>query len=236
MKINSPFLNRVLCYVAVKTLKALFKTCRVEYHFEIPESSPYNEETQNLYIFSIWHDTLVFPLFLRPPNFIALVGPHRDGSYVTNVVKLLGFESVRGSSSKGGTQAVLQIIEKSRGKNISITPDGPRGPRRTMKTGCAFLASQTGKPVMATGFSCSKAWRIKGSWTDLVIPKPFSRVYVLGSRPIPIPEHVSREDVSRYTSEIQREMDRINEIAEAMANGAECPFPVSAPPAIKRAA
>ena len=218
VKIISQFLNKVLCFFLAHSLKLLFRTCRVKYHFE-DSLTPYDDAAPR-YTLCIWHDSLIVPIFMHnPPKFVALVGPHRDGSYVTNVLKVLGFDSVRGSSSKQGAKAVVEIIEKSRGIHLGITPDGPRGPRREMKSGCAFIASQTGKPVLATAYSCTNAWRVKGSWTDQMIPKPFSTIYAYASKPIVVPPDASRDVVEQFTQIIQREMDRVNEIAEGFVTG-----------------
>lgn len=215
MKIRSPFLNQAICYVIASSMKLLFRTCRVQVHHDDPTVDPYDDSSPTRYTICIWHDSLLFPVFMRnPPRFVALVGPHRDGSFVTNTLKVLGFDSVRGSSSRDGAKAVLQIIEKSRGIHLGMTPDGPRGPRRKMKPGCAYISSQTGKPVLATAYRCSRAWRFQGRWTDLVVPKPFSRIEVFVSRPIEVPAGASRSTIDAYTETIQQEMDRLHAIAD----------------------
>lgn len=220
MKIKSPLLNRIICNVAVVILKLLYKTTHIEIRLADPVHDPYNPKRTHECIYSVWHDLLLFPLFMQcPQSIVAVVGRHRDGDYVSNILKALRLQAIRGSSSRGGTEAVLQALDYVKDHSLVITPDGPRGPRRKLKSGCAFVSSQTGVPVVATAFSCSNAWRIQGSWTDLVIPKPFSRVYAVTGEPLHIPKTSTRQEIDAYTEQIQREMDRLDAIAEALATG-----------------
>ncbi len=222
MKIKSPFLNRVICEIAVWSLRALYKTTRIEIRLTDPVHDPYEPNRTQECVYSVWHDSLLYPLFInRPQSIVGLVGPHRDGDYVSNVLKALKLKAVRGSSSRGGATAIVKSMEEIKDQSLVITPDGPRGPRREMKPGCAFVASQTGIPVVASAFSCSNAWKFQGSWTDLVIPKPFSRVYAITGTPIYVPKDASREQLEEITQQIQAEMDRIDKVAIALANGEE---------------
>lgn len=229
MKIKSPFLNLLLCRVAVVVLKVLYKTTRIDIRLGDPIHDPYNSSREEECVYSVWHDQILYPLFMQTPqHIVAVVGRHRDGDYVSNVLKALKAKAIRGSSSKGGTEAVLQALELVQDHSLVITPDGPRGPRWKMKAGCAFVASQTGIPVIATAFSCSNAWRVKGSWTDLVIPKPFSKVYALTSEPIHVPAKATRDEIRTCTEQIQAEMDRLATIAIALAEGRNLEESISA--------
>ena len=88
-----------------------------------------------------------------------------------------------------------------------------------MKPGCAFIAAHTQKPVVPMAIGCTNGWRISGSWTDLLIPKPFSTVYAIAGVPIALPQGATKADLVRATRAIQSEMDRLNEIAERLAAG-----------------
>lgn len=228
MKIQSPFLNRVICSLGVFALKLLYKTTRVEIHLADPIHDPYNPDRESECIYSVWHDLLLFPLFInRPRSIAAVVGRHRDGDYVSNILKALKLKAIRGSSSRGGTEAILQAVEEVKDHSLVITPDGPRGPRRKLKQGCVFIAAQTGIPVVATAFSASRSWKPMGSWTDLVIPKPFSKVYAVTSEPFYVPKNSTREEIAAVMDLIQAEMDRLNLIAEALGSGNRIPMEIS---------
>ena len=219
MRIRHPALESIAARAFVGSLRLLFRTVRNERHFSRPESTPYSTPGDERYIYCFWHDSLVLPLFIgRQKHTTALVGMHRDGTFLTSGLKALGIPSVRGSSSRGGAQAVRHIINETHDRHIAMTPDGPRGPRRIMKTGCAFLASRTGKPVVPTAIACRRSWKIGTGWTDLVIPRPFTKVYVLAGEPISIPPEASRTELNEYTVMIQNEMDRLHLVACDMAS------------------
>jgi lysophospholipid acyltransferase (LPLAT)-like uncharacterized protein len=195
----------------------LFRTLRIEFDFEVPDSNPYQVAQGPTYIYSVWHDSMVVPVFAgKQPATMALVGQHNDGSYVANILKSAGIPSVRGSSSKGGATALRRLIEDTKDHHIVLTPDGPRGPRRELKPGLTYLSAKTGKPLVPTAFACSRSWKIKGSWTDQMIPSPFARVVVVTGTPIEVPKKASRDELDEYTARLQTAMDELNERAESL--------------------
>ena len=78
-----------------------------------------------------------------------------------------------------------------------------------MKDGIIFLAAKSGRPIVPMAFRCTSTWRIPGKWTDLVIPKPFSKVTICLETPIEIPRKVSREELLHYTEQLQQVMDEV---------------------------
>jgi lysophospholipid acyltransferase (LPLAT)-like uncharacterized protein len=221
MRFRNPTLERLLVRGMVSSLRLLFRTVRTEFHIVQPETSPYvTPPGSERYTYCVWHDSLILPLFVgRQDHTTALVGMHRDGTFLTNSLNALGMPSVRGSSSRGGAQAVRQLLQETHDRHIVLTPDGPRGPRRTMKAGCAFVASRTGHPVVPTAFACRRSWHIGTGWTDLMIPRPFTAAYVVTGNAIPIPPDASRDELDEYTSLIQEEMDRLDSVARKLAAG-----------------
>jgi lysophospholipid acyltransferase (LPLAT)-like uncharacterized protein len=134
-------------------------------------------------------------------------------------MNFLGYSTVRGSTKRGGAGALKQLLDDTAGKHIVITPDGPRGPRRRLKPGAIFVASQTGRPVCAGAYACRRYWRIRGSWTDLAVPKPFTTVYAATGTPIPVPPNLSREELDAYVTRVQAAMDRLSDQVEQLARG-----------------
>ena len=100
-----------------------------------------------------------------------------------------------------------------------ITPDGPGGPRRQLKAGAVYIASQLGRDIVPGAFSVTSAWRPNGRWTDMVIPKPFSTIYVGMGTPIKIPTDIRREQLDEYVARVQAEMDRYSAEIESLVNG-----------------
>lgn len=211
-------IERGLARLTVIAAHMLFATTRRQLSFANPKLSPYQPIFDTTCIYSVWHDSMLMPLFLgRQPATKALVGRHRDGAFVANSLAALGITCVRGSSSNGGARAVRELLEQTQNCHIVVTPDGPRGPRRSMKVGVAYLASRTGKLVVPTAFACSHAWSWGVGWTDLVVPKPGSIVVALAGEGIFIPPDANRNELNDYSSQIQIEMDRLNSLAVTKA-------------------
>lgn len=222
LRIRNALIERILAGMAVVAARGLFATVRRQMHFADPKLSPYQPPSETTCVYSVWHDSLLMPLFLgRQPATMALVGRHQDGTFLANSLAALGISCVRGSSSHGGTQAVRRLLDETRGRHIVVTPDGPRGPRRTMKTGVAFLASRTGKLVVPTGFACRHAWSWGAGWTDLVVPKPGTMVVGVAGKGIFISPDASRDELNHCNSLIQNEMDRLNTHATELAAAKE---------------
>jgi len=140
------------------------------------------------YIGAIWHNRLLmFPLVLRRffPNRpgAALISASRDGDLLADAIHRFGYDVVRGSSSRLGASAILQLTEVlASGRDVVITPDGPRGPAYELGPGIVFLAQKSGALVLPMNLEYSRCWRL-GSWDRFIIPQPFSKVRVLISRP-----------------------------------------------------
>ena len=123
---------------------------------------------------------MVIPVFAGPHwCTTALTSHHADGAFVAEVLRFNRIRAVRGSTNRIRTGAIRQLMHSTASRHLVITPDGPRGPTRRMSIGIVYLASRTGRAVVPTGFACSRCWRWKGSWSDLIIPKPFAEVVLI---------------------------------------------------------
>jgi lysophospholipid acyltransferase (LPLAT)-like uncharacterized protein len=143
--------------------------------------------TEN-YIGALWHNRLlIFPLVLQRffPNRpgAALISASRDGDLLADGIRRFGYDVVRGSSSRLGASAILQLTETlESGRDVVITPDGPRGPAYELGPGIVFLARKSGASVLPMNLEYSHCWRL-GSWDRFIIPQPFSKVRVLIDQP-----------------------------------------------------
>jgi lysophospholipid acyltransferase (LPLAT)-like uncharacterized protein len=141
---------------------------------------PVNEN----YIGALWHNRLlIFPFVLRRffPNRggAALISASRDGDLLADAIKRFDFDVVRGSSSRLGASAILQLTDVlASGRDVVITPDGPRGPAYELGPGIIFLAQKSGAPVVPVNMEYSNCWRLK-SWDRFILPCPFSKVRVI---------------------------------------------------------
>lgn len=109
-------------------------------------------------ILAFWHaQQLMMPLCYRGSQAHILISQHRDGELIQRIVARFGFHAVRGSSTRGGVEALRELIRRGRaGSDLVITPDGPKGPRHVAKLGVIQLAKATGMPIAPLAFGCSK--------------------------------------------------------------------------------
>ena len=221
MRIRNRFLLKFAAFVGVWMLRGVFKTLRVEWHLTDPTGNPYIEPTsEKRFAFCVWHDSLLAAAFVKPPrNTVILTSQHADASILAFAAKMVGMESVRGSSSKGGAEAARQMISQTKGKHFTVTPDGPRGPRREVKQGIVYIGAKTEHPIVPCAFDASRAWRVKGRWTDMLIPKPFSKLYVVTAAPIVVPKRIRKEQLNEFTAQLQQSMDTVNTTIERLVKG-----------------
>jgi lysophospholipid acyltransferase (LPLAT)-like uncharacterized protein len=224
VKIRSRILTKLAAWSAVAVFRLLFRTLTIDFRWAAPGINPYKDEGPERFLYSIWHDEMIVPIFAFPHlRMAALVSRHQDGSYLSESLLAVGMKTVRGSTNRGGAAAVRQLINVAQDYHITITPDGPRGPRRELKSGIVFLASHSGRRLIPTSYVCTRCWRIPGSWTDLMIPMPFSKVYGVMGEPIAIPKNLSRDDLERYTQQLQQEMEQLEAEAQRLLHGSAEP-------------
>ncbi len=161
----------------------------------------------------LWHETILTGVWYhRWQKVHVMISTSRDGELVATLGKFFGYNAVRGSSTRGGKEASLEMVECLKwGLRCAITPDGPRGTRREMKMGAAKIARQSGCPVVPYGFAAERCWRLT-SWDKFIIPKPFSRAVFVYGEPIRIPAQGGED--AKYLEQIQKEMDRVTREAE----------------------
>ena len=120
--------------------------------------------TASAYIYAFFHEVMLFPAYYwNWPEMHILISEHRDGELITQVIKRLGFSVVRGSTTRGGARALREMSLRIDRGHLCVTPDGPRGPRRSVHQGIAYLGSRTGFPIVGAGMAFKKPWRAK-SW------------------------------------------------------------------------
>ena len=216
MRIRSRLLTKIVANLIVLSGQIVYATVRKSFDLQDPDTNAYDPNGRERYLYCAWHDTILFPLFMgRHCHSAGIVSRHQDGSYLAETMKRIRVKPVRGSSGKGGAQALRESIAVTRDHHITITPDGPRGPEHVMKDGIVYLASKSGRHIAPLTYQCSRYWRLRGNWTDLIIPKPFSRVALIVGEPISVPGKLSREQLDEYTSRVQTAM---NELCSAAGN------------------
>ncbi|MFC1567642.1 lysophospholipid acyltransferase family protein [Pseudomonadota bacterium] len=175
----------------------------------------YDPADPERHIFAFWHARiLMMGTGLKGCRGYTLISEHRDGGYIADTLNLQGFRTIRGSSTRGGARALLQMVRTFNKEkcDFGITPDGPKGPREKVQVGTVLLAKKTGLPVRPVIWATKRQWRITSSWDHFYIPKPFTRgVFVYGE-----PLHIDAdEDESRALSRVQQAMDATQEAADS---------------------
>jgi lysophospholipid acyltransferase (LPLAT)-like uncharacterized protein len=134
-------------------------------------------------LFVLWHNRLFAAADIsrrfRPERPLhCLVSSSKDGAWLTAFFNSVGLRAVRGSSSRGGREAVSTLVAVLRaGHDAGITPDGPRGPIYVCKPGAVVVARRAGVPILLVGMNYESAWRLR-SWDKFYLPRPFSRVHL----------------------------------------------------------
>jgi len=218
MKIDSPFLHQLgglLGSAAVRWWMGSldYKVAYADYTIDpiFPEC-----RGQKIYIF--WHEYILFPLYLRGHcNLAMLLSRHRDAEALSYAARHFGFDFVRGSSNRGGVAALRGLLAKSRDMHLTITPDGPRGPRRRLAPGCIYLASKLGLPLVAMGYGYDRPWRVRNAWDRFAIPRPGSRARAVVSGEIFVPPDLDRAGLEHYRLSVERLMNRLCDEAERWA-------------------
>jgi lysophospholipid acyltransferase (LPLAT)-like uncharacterized protein len=168
-------------------------------------------------IYVLWHGRLLPCAYChRHQGLATVISRHRDGDYVAGMVERWGFRVVRGSSSRGGVAALLQMVRLLREDvPLAITPDGPRGPRQKMKTGPLYAAQRVGVPLIPVTAGTDSAWWFEG-WDRFLVPLPFARIRLAYGEPLVVPPDAGEEEVERLAGVLER---RLNELTERVDAG-----------------
>ena len=197
-------------------IAGLFLTVRVQRH--ATENYERFRGAGQPVMFVFWHGRLL-PLVYghRHEGIVVLVSEHDDGEYLTRVLERHGCGTVRGSSTRGGIQGLKGLVRAARaGKDIAVSPDGPRGPDGIFKPGALLAAQLAGVPVVPIAVRASAGWRLK-SWDGFFVPRPFSTVTLEYLEPRMVAREASRADLEALGAEIAADLNAA-EGAEAVAS------------------
>lgn len=218
MKITSPFLNKLGGLLGTTAVRWWMSTLdyKVAYYDRIIDPVFPDCRGQKIYIF--WHEYILFPFYLRGHcNMAMLLSRHRDAEILSHAARHMGFDFVRGSTNRGGVAAIRELLNKSRTMHLTITPDGPRGPRRRLAPGCVYLASKLEMPLVVMGYGYDRPWRVRSAWDQFAIPRPYSRARAVTSGEIFVPPDLDREGLEYFRQKIEQLLNRLSAEAEAWA-------------------
>ncbi len=176
---------RIRHRLAALGIRSIIAVCQTTWRYQMSDeagiTSPNNGPGPVIWTF--WHNRVLavptaYRKYCRHRQGSVLTSPSDDGAILAASISLFGLDAVRGSSSKRGGRAILELEKVlSDGKDIAITPDGPRGPRYRMSSGLVRLATRTNCQIMPIHVEFSSYWRLN-SWDGFAIPKPGARISI----------------------------------------------------------
>lgn len=167
-------------------------------------------------IYAFWHRAVFASAWLwRKTGLAIMVSRSFDGEYIARTIERFGFVAIRGSSSRGGAQALLGMrTQLERGNSAVFTIDGPRGPKYVAKPGPVLLARASAAPIAAFYVAIDNPW-VLNTWDRLMIPRPFSKVLVRFSAKMRVPADAGDQQMSEFHRQLQAALDRVTSFAEA---------------------
>jgi lysophospholipid acyltransferase (LPLAT)-like uncharacterized protein len=147
-------------------------------------------------IMAFWHGRILpATYYFRRRGIVVITSENFDGEWIAGIIERFGYGTARGSTSRGGSRALLQLKrDLALGKPAGFTLDGPRGPARVAQAGAVWLAKATGHPVLPFHLEASRHWTLK-SWDRTQIPRPFSTVSIAMGEPIDVPADVDEAGI-----------------------------------------
>jgi lysophospholipid acyltransferase (LPLAT)-like uncharacterized protein len=166
-------------------------------------------------IYAFWHGRLLLLTYThRNEGINTLVSTHQDGEYIARIITELGFRTVRGSTTRGATKALLNLLEVGATKqDIGISPDGPRGPREHCQAGVIYVAKKTGLPVIPIGVS-HKPSLVLSSWDRFMIPLPFAKCAVVYGQARVYDRTVSEESIQEAKLDLEQHLKAVTREAD----------------------
>ena len=210
-KFNYLLYRYIIPYVGLLTVKFFSFTHRVRIVDSLNERQFIDHDKGVIYI--SWHQRF-FPgitFFAKRKPIAIMISQSRDGEYMAHIVKLLGWEPVRGSSTRGGQEALGKLNKLAlAGYNIGHIVDGPKGPIGVVKAGLLRIAQVTGLPIVPTITSAHKKWAIN-SWDRFMIPKLFSRVIIRFGEPIYVSKDLHEAEFEQKRLLVEQRLEELYE-------------------------
>ncbi len=215
MKLSDSQKN-VLRFIGIRfasfAIRLLIKTLRIKIVNSDAVTNLVREKKN--FISAFWHGSMMIGWFLnRNGNAAALVSQSKDGDVLASVLKKWNYNVVRGSSSTGGSDALVTMVLLMRENySLAITPDGPRGPFLRMKAGAVVTAKKSNVPLFLVGIGIKNKFTLK-SWDNFEVPKPFSKVVVIYSDPIFIDDKLNYEETNQKIIECEVALNKLQKDA-----------------------
>jgi len=213
---NTPrWYQQMAAWLIFALLRGLASTLRYQWN----DRSGFFQGATEPVIFCVWHNRLALTMkayygFVNRqspwPGMAAMVSASKDGALLAAILQAFKVQPVRGSSSRRGRQALLELTTwAERGYDLAITPDGPRGPCYLVQEGVMYLAQVTGMPIIPFSYHLTRKLR-PNSWDRFQIPLPFSRCHMILEKPVRVPREATDEQREELRQHLERTLREIS--------------------------
>ena len=211
------FKAAAIAFFAYPLIAALCRT----YRWQVTGAEHYDAVTAagRQPILALWHGRILPGLhYFRNRGVVVITSQNFDGEWIARILHRFGFRTARGSTSRGGARALVQMRrDLAAGRPVAFTVDGPRGPARIVQPGVVFLAGATGQPILPYHIEASRHWTLN-SWDRTQIPRPFSTVALLIGAPIAV-EATDEGTLERKSAELASALGVLEERAVESLRG-----------------
>src|SRR5437667_5945603 len=168
-------------------------------------------------IMTFWHGRILpAAYFFRRRGIVVITSENFDGEWIAGIIERFGYGTARGSTSRGGSKALLQLVrDMAAGKPTGFTVDGPRGPARVAQPGAVWLAKTTGNPVLPFHLEADRHWTMK-SWDRTQIPKPGATVSLVVGEPFSVAAEAGESEVETARQLLDERLEQLEQRALAI--------------------
>ena len=213
--VKSKIAGTVISFLISFYIKLVKLTSKTEFLGDKDILKPTNAPNKNL-IFAFWHGReLMMPIYLRQytknqHNVFSIVSRHRDGKMVGKILKSFGSKLIYGSSTKGGTKAIREIIKNLKDKNqhLCISVDGPTGPSMKITGAIIDIARMTNATIIPISCSFKKA-KILSSWDSFMVPKLFNHIKIQIAKPLKIPKKLDKNEIETQKQMLENILNKM---------------------------
>ena len=208
----------VICWVGAKYIK--FVSFTNSWSFINKKYVENLWKKNEAFILCFWHGRLLMmPLSWNKEKKInVLISTHSDGQLLSKTVKHFNIETITGSSSKGGSEAIRNIIKSLKsGISIGMTPDGPRGPRMKVNSAIIKIASLTGHKIVPLSYSVKKKFFLN-SWDKFLVALPFGKGCFIWGKPIKIKKNISTNEDLKLSKRLENNLLKLTKKADRYCN------------------
>ena len=168
-------------------------------------------------IMAFWHGRIMpATYFFRRRGIVVITSENFDGEWIAGIIERFGYGTARGSTSRGGRKALLQLKrDMAAGKPAAFTIDGPRGPARVAQPGAVWLAKATGNPVVPFHIETTRHWTVN-SWDRTLIPKPFATLAIAIGEPFEVSAEAAGDEIEAARKDLERRLASLEDRARRL--------------------